>query len=71
MLYDNALPLPPPAWRPVAKLRLRARVVTVVGPVVTFYATGPEEVAPIRAALAGLAPRLPRGAILDLLPDPQ
>jgi hypothetical protein len=69
MLYDNALPLPPPSWRPVAKLRLRARVVTVVGPVVTFYATAPEEVAPIRAALTELAPRLPRGAILEMLPE--
>jgi hypothetical protein len=69
MLYDNAGPQPPPSWLPVAKLRLRARVVTVVGPVVTFYATTPEEVAPVRAALAELVPRLPRGAILDMVPE--
>ncbi|MFC7543183.1 hypothetical protein ACFQU2_32120 [Siccirubricoccus deserti] len=41
----------------------------MVGPVVTFYATAPEEEAPIRTALAELAPRLPRGAILEMLPE--
>ena len=65
MLYDNALPAPGAGWQRVGRLRLRARAVTVVGPSVTFWATRPEAVAPIRAALAGLAPELPPGAILE------
>jgi hypothetical protein len=65
MLYDNADPKAPADWQAVARLRLRERVVTAVGPVVTFYATRPEAVVPIRAALAKFAPSLPPGAILD------
>ena len=65
MLYDVAPPVPPAGWQPIAQLKLRGRLVTVRGPVVTFYATRPEEAEPIRAALRALAPELPRGAILD------
>ena len=65
LLYDNAEPKPPPGWQPVARLRLRERVITAVGPTVTFYATRPEAVAPIQAALAEFALTLPHGAILE------
>ncbi len=69
MLYDNAIPLAPPAaWQPVARLVLRGRVVTAVGPSITFYATRPEAVEELRAALARFAPEVPAGARLELAP---
>jgi hypothetical protein len=68
MLYDNSPPRPQPDWQPVGRLQLRGRLVTAVGPSVTFYATRPEAVPQLRAALAHFAPTLPRGASLTLLP---
>jgi hypothetical protein len=69
MLYDNAMPQPvPAAWQPVARLVLRNRVVTAVGPSVTFYATRPEAVPEIREALERFAPTLPRGVRLTFTP---
>jgi hypothetical protein len=65
MLYDIAPPVPPSGWQPIAQLKLRGRLVTVRGPVVTFYATKPEEAEPIRAALREMAAELPPGAILE------
>ena len=67
MLYDNATPAAPAGWQPIARLLLRERVVTAVGPSVTFYATRPDEVVPIRAALNSFAPSLPHGAVLDMM----
>ena len=70
MLYDNAIPrTPPAAWRPVARLVLRNRVVTAVGPSITFYATRPEAVAAVQDALGRFAPSLPAGVRLTMLPE--
>lgn len=65
ILYDNATPSPATDWQPVARLRLRGRVVSAVGPTVTFYATRPDAVALIRRAVAGFAPTLPAGAAFE------
>jgi hypothetical protein len=65
MLYDNATPVAPASWQPIARLKLRGRLVTVRGPVVTFFATSPDQAEPIRAALRAMAPELPPGAVLE------
>lgn len=65
MLYDNAVPNPPPAsWQKLARLELRGRTVTAVGPVISFYATRPEAAPEVRQALERFAPRLPPGVRL-------
>lgn len=65
MLYDNAAPTPPASWTRVATLRLRGRVISAVGPSVSFYATRPEAVAGLTAAVSRFALGLPRGATFD------
>ena len=68
MLYDNAIPrTPPAAWQPVARLVLRNRVVTAVGPSITFYATRPGAAGEIHAALEAFRPGLPPGVHLAFL----
>ena len=70
MLYDNAIPrTPPAAWQPVARLTLRTRVVTAVGPSITFYAIRPEAAAAVHDALDRFAPSLPAGVRLTMLPN--
>ncbi len=70
MLYDNAIPrTPPAAWQPVARMTLRNRVVTAVGPTITFYATRPEAVGEVRDALGRFTPSLPEGVRLTMLPE--
>ncbi len=70
MLYDNAIPrTPPAAWRPVARLVLRNRVVTAVGPSITFYATRPDAVEAVEQALVRFQPSLPAGVRLTMLPE--
>ncbi|MDB5375190.1 MAG: hypothetical protein JWP04_3832 [Belnapia sp.] len=66
MLYDVAGPAAPASWSPVARLRLRGRVITAVGSTITFYATQPESIPDIMSALQRFAPSLPRGAEFDL-----
>lgn len=65
MLFNDTNPQVPAGWQPVARLRLRQRVVSAAAPVVTFYATRPGEAETILAGLRQMAPTLPRGAILD------
>ena len=65
ILYDNALPIPPPSWIRVATLRLRGHVVSVVGPSVGFYATRQDAVAELAVAVSQFASTLPLGATFD------
>lgn len=69
MLYDNAIPRTVPGdWQPLARLTLRNRVVTAVGPSITFYATKPDAVAAVRDALLRFRPNLPNGVVLGFVP---
>ena len=65
ILYDNAVPVPPPSWIRVATLRLRGRVISAVGPSVGFYATRRDTVADLTAAVSRFAVTLPPGATFD------
>ncbi|MBX6744874.1 MAG: hypothetical protein IRY87_22820 [Acetobacteraceae bacterium] len=67
MLYDSLSPKVPGGWQPVARLRLKQRVVSAPGSTITFYATRSGEAETILAGLKQMAPSLPRGAILDFL----
>jgi hypothetical protein len=71
MLFDDATPRVPAGWQPLARLRLRQRVVSAAGSVVTFYAVQPEEAARILQGLHDMAPTLPRGAELEFITTTQ
>ncbi len=65
MIYDRWFPSRPSTWRPLAYLRLGSRLVTAADRTVTFYATTPEDVPAIEAALDGLAASLPPGVTIE------
>ena len=67
LMYDNAQPAPPEAWRPVARLKLVQRAVTAYGTSVTLYAVRPEDAPAILDAARRFAPTLPRGAALEFV----
>lgn len=65
MIYDKWFPARPPEWVPVARLRLGTPLVSAAEGTVTFYATAPDRVAPIEAALKSFEPTLPSGVRLE------
>lgn len=66
MIYDHWLGQHiGPDWVEVAELKLTIPQGTLGGPVVSFYATDADAVAPLRAALEKFAPTLPASAELD------
>lgn len=61
MIYDQHLPGPHQGWTRVGYLTLDITRGYLGGGTVAFYATRPEAVAPLRAALDAYAPTLPEG----------
>lgn len=57
----------PAAWVRVGRLHLGRPKVTPARSAVTFFATNPSEVEPLRAQLRAFAPTLPAGVALDIL----
>ena len=49
-------------------MTLRHRVVTAVGPTITFYATRPDAVGAVHDALGRFTPSLPNGVALTMVP---
>lgn len=68
MVYDQWLRKAVPAdWVPLAHLRMDRPGGALAFYDVTFYATGPQNVAPVVAALRRFAPSLPGGAHMQLI----
>lgn len=64
MVYDAWFPDVPASWTRVATLRLAAQRESAWGEVVTFYATAPDRIGAIEAALDRWGPTLPAGVAL-------
>lgn len=69
MIYPDWFSYVPPEWARVGTLHISTANVTLGGDAVDFYATRPEAVAAITAALRRFRPTLPPGVALDLAAD--
>lgn len=69
MIYEVYFPLLPETWTCVGKLFLGRRKMTADQPMVSFYATRPEEVDDLKRHLRHFKPSLPPGVRLHIAAD--